>query len=79
MKRRNNTTDEPYKKLVKRKREFGHRKQEGDKAPPQKRDNGGKLKRGGFPGKGKINRQKRPADGVRGSGANRRQKTNKNS
>ncbi|XP_059309234.1 uncharacterized protein LOC132060291 [Lycium ferocissimum] len=33
------------RKPIKR-REFGNRKQEGDKAPPQMRDNGGKLKRG---------------------------------
>ncbi|PHT80655.1 hypothetical protein T459_13670 [Capsicum annuum] len=83
MKRKNNTTDEPQFSSGssagrQRKREFGHRKQEGDKAPPQKRDNGGRLKRG-FPGKGKIDRQKKPAAGVRGSGANKRQKTNKNS
>ncbi|MCD9643189.1 hypothetical protein HAX54_030409 [Datura stramonium] len=97
MKRKYNTTDEPYfssscgagRKLGKRKREFGHRKQEGDKAPPQKRDKGGKLERG-FLGKGKTDRQKRPNDDARGSGAasipskrkggqNRRQKTNKNS
>ncbi|XP_055800973.1 uncharacterized protein LOC129870275 isoform X2 [Solanum dulcamara] len=80
MKRKNNsTTDEPYRKLVNKTREFGRRKQEGNKAPSQKRDNRGKLKRGGFPGKGKIDKQKRPADGVRGSGVNRRQRTNKNS
>ncbi|WMV23855.1 hypothetical protein MTR67_017240 [Solanum verrucosum] len=79
MKRKNNTTDEPYRKLVNRTKEFGRRKQEGSKTPPQKRDNGGKLKREGFRGKGKIDRQKRPADGTRGPGANRRQKTNKNS
>lgn len=71
MKRKNNTNDEPYRKLVNRTKEFGRRKQEGSKTPPQKR--------GGFPGKGKIDRQKRRADGMRGSGANRRQRTNKNS
>ncbi|XP_060182729.1 uncharacterized protein LOC132612632 isoform X3 [Lycium barbarum] len=76
------------RKPIKR-REFGNRKQEGDKAPPQKRDNGGKLKRG-FPGKGNMERRKWPANDVRGSraasipskhkgGQNRRQKTNKNS
>ncbi|XP_049390514.1 uncharacterized protein LOC125854949 [Solanum stenotomum] len=79
MKGKNNTTDEPYRKLVNRTKEFGRRKQEGSKTPLQKRDNGGKLKREGFRGKGKIDRQKRPADGTRGPGANRRQKTNKNS
>lgn len=92
MKRKNNTADEPYfssgssagKNLVKRKREFSHHKQEGDKAPLQKRGEGGKFKRD-FPGKGKTERQKRPANDVRGSGVahkrgqNRRQKTNKNS
>lgn len=96
MKRKNNTIDETYfssgssagRKLVKR-RGFGHRKQEGDKAPPQKRDKGGKLERG-FPRKGKIDRQKKPTGDARGSGAasipskrkggqNRRHKTNKNS
>ncbi|CAN4107230.1 unnamed protein product [Withania somnifera] len=79
MKRKNNTIDEPDRKLAKRKREFGHRNQEGDKAAPQKRDKESKLKRRGFAVKGKIDRQRRPADGVRGSSANRRQKTNKNS
>ncbi|OIT28315.1 PREDICTED: RRP12-like protein isoform X2 [Nicotiana attenuata] len=92
MKMKNNTADEPYfssgssagKNLVKRKREFSYHKHEGDKAPLQMRGEGGKFKRG-FPGKGKTERQKRPANDVRGSGAehkrgqNRRQKTNKNS
>ncbi|CAN4089903.1 unnamed protein product [Withania somnifera] len=62
-KRKNNTSDEPYfssgssagRKPGKRKREFGHPKQEGDK--------GGKLKRG-FPGKGKFDRQKRSANDI---------------
>ncbi|KAK4371482.1 hypothetical protein RND71_010957 [Anisodus tanguticus] len=68
MKRKCDVVDKPYfssgrsdgRKPVKR-REFGNRKQKGDKAPPQKRDNEGKFKRG-FPAKGNIERPKRPAN-----------------
>ncbi|KAJ8565076.1 hypothetical protein K7X08_001536 [Anisodus acutangulus] len=82
MKRKSNAAVEPHfssggsagRKPVKR-REFGNRKQEGDKAPPQKRDNRGKFKRG-FPAKGKTERPKRPANK---GGQNNRQKANKNS